>query len=282
MQQCKEEYLAEIAKAFRETRQDVEASEMAMKLYTQSRFHRIEEMLNGPYDKLLEWDWVPSESVLTSVVEALAVNRLCLREVPEFQVSVKEYFARYARSPEDVEARFREMGFYTPPKTAIFQQFYAEVIEGRKLLLHITRLKRAKVPADQFDLALFKAQKFFSPQSELQQYLPSCPPETSSDKCYYLDIANSLVGLHFKVIFPLSESEKELATSVRTSVVSACDGLADIYAAAQGLGALRPVLQNVISPNTFTVSGFLDLYARYHSCVHGTSDDSELALDNYS
>jgi hypothetical protein len=184
------------------------------------RLGRVQTMLAGPYDKELEWDWVPDDCYYSDARSCIENRRVRLRENPEFEISGREFCEKYGKSALGVIPLLAAAGFYTPPPSKFFLLFCKQLIDGSKLLLRLEDLRKIYVPMDQIDIAFRRSQELIATNRSLQGYCPLGIPLSATDKQFYLDVVNSLVGLPYKVVLPLSEEEIRAGEGIKTLILS--------------------------------------------------------------
>ena len=75
------------------------------------------------------------------------------------------------------------------------------------------------MPPGQVDLAFLRAQEVIAKDEDLQRYCPTGVPILRVDKEYYLHVVNSLRGLPYTVVQPLTDGEQQTAAKVRSVVL---------------------------------------------------------------
>lgn len=188
----------------------------SMRSYFDTRFAPVVEMLAGPYDKELEWEWCPADVHLTNPQEYLELRQVRLTRFPKFTISGQEFFSKYCHTALEVLPLLASAGFYTPPKSKFFIPFCKEVLEGSKSLLRMEDVQRLEVPEDQVDVAFCMCQELIATSKTLQRYCPLGLPMSSTDKSFYLTVVHSLVGLPYRVVPPLSPLELNTLHTLQT------------------------------------------------------------------
>lgn len=262
----KSDFLEHISESYRQLHQTVEEAEHALINTIHHRFTPIEDLLTGPYDRRLQWDWVapvpgPARSFLDFKVR--------LRDMPEFELSAQEYLNNYVKSQEEIAQALDDLGYHLPPTGKLFAHFLTEVIEGRKLLIAKDSLRRVNIPQEQIPLALMKAQNVIAADRSLHRYLPSGTPQTLSETLYFLEVINSFHLLQYKVILPISEREVNMASELRTAVFKAASQLNQTKV--PDLSEARMMLQEVQSPNLYGVSEFVETLVQCHAQLEDAS-----------
>ena len=252
-----------IAEAYKQVGQELDTAEATLINRAAERFSKTEEMLSGPYDRKLQWDWASPSPFSPDSPQSFLDMKVRLRDLPDFELSAKEYLTTYVKSQGELSQALSDLGYHLPPQGTLFAHFLAEVLEGRKLLVAKANLRKVDIPNDQIALALTKAQTIMAGDSLLQKYLPSGAPKTVAETLYILEVVNSVRRLRYKVILPISTQEEKMASVVRQTVTKAVSGLVQ----PPNLSRLRPLLQEVQSPNTYGVYDFIETYAQYHATV---------------
>jgi len=252
-----------IAEAYKQVGQEIDTAEATLINRAAERFSKTEEMLSGPYDRKLQWDWASPSPFSPDSPQSFLDMKVRLRDLPDFELSAKEYLTTYVKSQGELSQALSDLGYHLPPQGTLFAHFLAEVLEGRKLLVAKANLRKVDIPNDQIALALTKAQTIMAGDSLLQKYLPSGAPKTVAETLYILEVVNSVRRLRYKVILPISTQEEKMASVVRQTVTKAVSGLVQ----PPNLSRLRPLLQEVQSPNTYGVYDFIETYAQYHATV---------------
>ena len=268
----KEDCLQTITETYRQAGLDLDAAETTLLNRVAERFSKTEEMLSGPYDRRLQWDWVPPGPSDPQSPSSFLDMKVRLRDMPDFELSAKEYLTKYVKSQTELSLALADLGYHLPPPGNLFAHFLAEVLEGRKLLVAKVNLRKVDIPNDQIALALTKAKSIIAGDSTLEKYLPSGTPTTISETLYILEVVNSVRRLHYKVILPISTEEEKMASAVRETVSKAVASL--VRAQPPHLASLRPLLQEVQSPNNYGVSGFIETYAQYQAMFKDTKHSS--------
>lgn len=262
----KSDFLEHISESYRQLHQTVEEAEHALINTIHHHFTPIEDLLTGPYDRRLQWDWVapvpgPARSFLDFKVR--------LRDMPEFELSAQEYLNNYVKSQEEIAQALDDLGYHLPPTGKLFAHFLTEVIEGRKLLIAKDSLRRVNIPQEQIPLALMKAQNVIAADRSLHRYLPSGTPQTLSETLYFLEVINSFHLLQYKVILPISEREVNMASELRTAVFKAASQLNQTQV--PDFSEARMMLQEVQSPNLYGVSEFVETLVQCHAQLEDAS-----------
>jgi hypothetical protein len=146
--------------------------------------------------------------------------RVRLREDPSLELPVGEYFEKYARGSLSVLKTLSEAGFFTPPPNKFFLSFCRQIFAGEKTLLRVCEVQKVDIPPDQVDIAFIRTQELIAREPELQRYTPSGSPILRLDKEFYLHIVNSLYGLPYTIVPPLTTEEQEVVTKVKAAVQS--------------------------------------------------------------
>jgi len=259
--------LACISQSFDGLRDQLAASEAAATAQFLERYARVEDLLAGPYNRKLEWEWVPEAQPSRTISQALAQRRIRLADLPEFELPAKEYFAKFAQTSEAIINGLTQLGFYLPPCSKLFDHFLQEVLEGKRLVVAKADLRPAAIPKEQVDLAYAKTQKMISTDADLQKFLPRGVPETPADKMYFLEIVNTLRGLEYKAVLPLSEQESRRAAMLGTTVGRACGSLGRVERSGEMAECLELALRKQQGLESYGVSEYLDMYAKFHARV---------------
>lgn len=258
--------LSHISQSFSSLRDQVAASEAAVTTQFLASYARVEELLSGPYNRKLEWEWVPETQPSRTISQALAQRRIRLADLPEFEMPAKEYFAKFAQTSEAIISGLSELGFHLPPCSKLFDHFLQEVLEGKRLVVSKADLRPVAIPKEQVDLAFAKTQKMISNDADLQKFLPRGVPEATADKVYFLEIVNTLRGLEYKAVLPLSEEENQRAALLGATVGQACAHLGQMKRRGEMAEYLEQALRKQ-GPENYGVSEYLDMYAKFHSRV---------------
>lgn len=260
----KDQCLQDITETYKQAELAIDSTEALLIESVTARFSKVEEMLAGPYDRRLHWDWVPQPSSFDAGSSLLDL-RVRLRDLPSFELSAQEYLSKYVKSQSELGQAISDLGFHLPPQSALFATFLKDVIEGRKLLIPKDKLRRVDIPNDQIALAFQQAEKMIAEDAILQKYVPTGRPVTLIETIYFLEAVNSVRRLHYKVISPISAEEEKMASEMRTIVT---DAVKDLTQARNSQAALvKHLLEDVQSPNLYGVSSFLELYAQYHARI---------------
>lgn len=203
-----------ISRHYSGLRQELEVTEAYVTGQFNSRLERVEAMMTGPYDRDLVWEW---DSNGGNLMERM----VRLQELPGFVISGKDLFEKYVVANEARRRVLQQLEYYLPPNTPVFQRFLQAVTTGSKQLLPTSQLKHAEIPEDQVLLAYRR----LPPLPDLQSYLPDEPAIASSERQYILDIVNSLQGLTYKPILPLTSQEQSISDCLRLNVQQAVSTL---------------------------------------------------------
>ena len=76
---------------------DIEAWRAVVEARFQAKLTQTFDMLNGPYNRDLVWDWVDDGQLSTELCDFIRERRVRLRDDPSFEISANEYFEKYAR-----------------------------------------------------------------------------------------------------------------------------------------------------------------------------------------
>ena len=185
----------------------------------QSRFQAVEDIINGPYNKDLNWEWLQMDTD-GELAECLAGMRVRLKEDPDLELSAAEYFEKYARGSLAILKILSEAGYFTPPPNKFFLSFCKQLFAGEKTLLRDCEVQKVYVPPDQVDLAFLRTQELVAKEPALQRYFPSGSPILRIDKEFYLHVVNTLHGLPYTVVQPLTQTELDIVTQVKSALQS--------------------------------------------------------------
>lgn len=263
LEEFKNESITRISQCYGKLLQDLAAYEQTITSQAEARFAVVEEMLSGPCDKVLEWEWIPEAAPCRAISQAFIQRRIRLKELPNFEISAKEFFTKFARSTEDVVRNLAAIGFYLPPASKLFDHFLSDVVEGKKLIISQADLRKAQIPEDQIDLAYATAQKLIVTDADLQKFLPHGQPDSIPDKAYFLDIVNSLRGLTYKVVLPLNEDEERLAQGIRDAVETVLAETNDSDAVAKSLVSIADQCRPTTPSSEYSPEHYIDLYRRW-------------------
>lgn len=256
--------LSTISHTFSTYHEDLTASEAFISSDFLARFSRVEDLLTGPYDRRLDWEWVEESCPSRVISQALVQRRIRLRDLPEFEVCAKDYFVKFANTGERILEGLEQIGFHLPPCSKLFEHFLLDVVEGKRLVVAKADLRPVYIPDDQVDLAYAKAQKMISNDADLQKFLPRGIPETIPDKLYFLEIVNTLRGLEYKAVLPITNEEKRTVEDIRKTMNGALSQLGRVDRSDGGVGELNQTLVR-LRQSDYGVSDYLDMYAKYHS-----------------
>ena len=223
------------------------------------RLAKVEGVLAGPYNRELEWDWVPDDREFSEVAEFMRERKVRLRDGPMLEITGKEYFEKYARGGLGVLKVLESAGFYTPPATRFFQSFCKQLLEGSKTLLRLEELCPISIPLDQIDLAFNRAQELIATEHRLHRYCPLGIPMYPGDKNFYIQVVNSLAGLPYKVILPLSDWDQQCVKMIQKVVEEV--GSAGVRVG-EGAYELEKVLKKLAGED-LQASYFLELVASH-------------------
>lgn len=225
------------------------------------RLSRVQTMLSGPYNKELEWEWVPDDCYYSDAVTCIESRRVRLRGSPEFEISGREFCEKYGQSALGVLPLLAAAGFYTPPGSKFFLLFCRQLLEGSKSLLRLEDLRRVYVPEEQIDVAFSQSQELIATNRSLQRYCPLGIPLYAADKEFYLNVVNSLVGLPYQVVIPLSEDEVRTGERIQTLATEAMGNGEDVR---KDLAGLEQAMKTIESGEIET-TGFLSLLCDYQA-----------------
>ena len=226
------------------------------------RLNRIQTMLSGPYNKELDWEWVPDDCYYNDAVTCIESRRVRLRESPEFEISGREFCEKYGQSALGVLPLLAAAGFYTPPCSKFFLLFCKQLLEGSKSLLRVEDLRRVYVPEDQVDVAFSKSQELIATTRSLQQYCPLGIPFRAAEKEFYLNVVNSLVGLPYEVVLPLSEAEIRTGERIQTLASGTMGSGGDM---GKDLAGLEQAMRTMERAGDIETSDYLDLLSDYQA-----------------
>lgn len=185
----------------------------------QAKYTTVQDVLAGPYNKELNWDWTET-GMTEDLAGCLKGMRVRLREDPSLELPVAEYFEKYARGSLSVLKTLAEAGFFTPPPNKFFLSFCRQIFAGEKTLLRACEVQRVEIPPDQVDLAFIRTQELIAREPDLQRYTPSGSPILRLDKEFYLHVVNSLYGLPYTIVPPLTTEEQETVAKVKAAIQS--------------------------------------------------------------
>jgi hypothetical protein len=259
--------LSHISQSFSVLRDQLSESEATATAQFLARYNRIEDLLSQPYDRKLEWEWVDELQPSRTVGQALTQRRIKLKDFPEFELPAKEYFAKFAQTSEAIISGLSQLGFHLPPCSKLFDHFLQEVLEGKRLVVARADLRPVNIPEEQVNLAFAKTQKMIASDADLQKFLPRGVPETIPDKIYFLEIVNTLRGLEYKAVLPLSDLENRRAAMLSATVNQAYASLGEMKRKGEMAEYLEQALRRQQGLENYGVSEYLDMYAKFHARV---------------
>lgn len=256
----KASFLQTMDEGYQALEQEMQSWRDAFNQRIQQKFARIEEVLQGPYNRELTWDWVEDGREFEDIPSLVEGRKVRLREDPSLEMTGREYFDRYAKGGLGLLRMLDAAGYFTPPNSKFFLPFCKCLLEGTKTLLRKEEVVKVSVPADQVDLAFYKAQELIATDAGLQKFCPAGVPMNRDDKEFYLHVVNTIYrSIPYKVVFPLTESEQRSAGQIRDLTLEADKALIQAEPLAADVRSLTQLLEN--SKDELITTDLLDLLA---------------------
>lgn len=271
----KQQFLECLDRGYESIEEDLVAWRQTVQTRIQQKFAHVEELLAGPYNRELTWDWVPDDREFDDIATFVTERRVRLREDPTLEMSGKEYFDKYARGGLGLLQVLESAGYYAPPTNKFFQPFCKQLLEGAKTLLRRDEVAFVVVPPDQVDLAFSKAQEVIAADQRLQRYCPLGIPVLRLDKEFYLNVVNTLVGLPYKVVLPLTDAENRSSQDIRQLLLDADKGLGAAAKLRTEVRVLGQFVDNV-DGGEVEASSFLQLVEDHQKRVRDLQDSGDI------
>lgn len=115
------DFLTALENACVAVNKDIEAWRAVVESRFQQKFNQVEELMSGPYNRELTWDWVDDGREYYDISEFIKERRVRLRDDPALEISAVEYFEKYARGNVSVLKVLQDAGYFTPPQNKFFQ-----------------------------------------------------------------------------------------------------------------------------------------------------------------